>query len=74
MNGKRLWVQEYGEQNRVLLDGLNSRGAQVRTVPIYAWILPEDTGPLEQAVRELCEGAADAAHRKNKLRFSHHRY
>jgi uroporphyrinogen decarboxylase len=59
--GKRVAVQEYGESNAALLDGLEERGAAVTRVPIYAWAMPEDARPLEAAVRELAEGRADAA-------------
>lgn len=58
--GQRVFVQEYGERNQALLDALSERGASVQPVPIYAWSLPEDTAPLEAAIRRLCDGDADA--------------
>lgn len=57
--GKRVLVQEYGVRNEELLAGLRDRGARVDAVPIYAWRLPDDTGPLKQAVSLLCEDGAD---------------
>jgi uroporphyrinogen-III synthase len=42
-----------------LLDALRARGAQVTMVPVYQWTLPEDLGPLENAVTALCDGAVD---------------
>jgi len=42
-----------------LLQGLRSRGAQVTTVPVYQWDLPEDTGPLREAVRGLAASQFD---------------
>ena len=50
--GKRVAVQEYGASNSDLLEGLRERGASVRAVPVYRWELPEELGPLEQAVRD----------------------
>ena len=55
----RIAVQEYGVTNHALLDGLAKRSAEVIRVPIYRWALPEDLGPLRQAVRAVCEGWAD---------------
>jgi uroporphyrinogen-III synthase len=56
---RRIAVQEYGRQSPELLDGLRARGAQVTTVPVYQWDLPEDLGPLREAVRRLAAGDFD---------------
>ena len=53
LQGRLVAVQEYGKPNPELIVGLESRGATVLRVPVYLWALPEDTGPLEQAVRQL---------------------
>jgi uroporphyrinogen-III synthase len=50
LGGARLAVQEYGAPNRALEDALVSRGAEVLTVPVYKWALPEDLAPLRRAV------------------------
>jgi len=52
-------VQEYGEPNVSLVAGLEARGARVVTIPVYRWELPDDVGPLEQAVRDLAAGQID---------------
>ena len=57
--GARVAVQEYGTSNAALLDGLRDRGAQVTAVPVYRWALPEDVGPLTQAVHALVQGDID---------------
>jgi uroporphyrinogen-III synthase len=57
--GRRVAVQEYGASNLELLQGLESRGAQVTRVPVYQWALPEDTGPLRKAVENLAQGQID---------------
>lgn len=59
VRGKRVAVQEYGRPNDELLAGLRERGADVTSVPVYGYELPEDTGPLESAVRRLALGEAD---------------
>jgi uroporphyrinogen-III synthase len=50
---KRVAVQEYGQSNRALIDGLRAQGREVSPVPIYAWGLPEDTAPLREAAARL---------------------
>ena len=59
LQGKIVAVQEYGARNPELLDGLGARGARIKSVPVYQWALPEDTEPLRQAVKEICEGRID---------------
>lgn len=59
--GVRVAVQEYGKPNPELIAGLQQRGAEVTRVPVYRWALPEDTGPLRWAARELAEGRAAVA-------------
>lgn len=56
---RRIAVQEYGRSNPELLDALRSRGAEVTSVRIYQWALPEDTAPLREAVRRIASGKAD---------------
>jgi uroporphyrinogen-III synthase len=57
---RRIAVQEYGRPNPELLAGLMECGAEATAVPVYQWDLPEDTGPLREAVRRLAAGAFDA--------------
>ena len=57
--GLRVAVQEYGTPNLALIQGLRDRSATVTPVPVYQWELPEDTGPLRQAIREIAERRAD---------------
>ena len=61
LHGKRVAVQEYGAPNPELLAGLAERGAQVTQVPVYEWALPEDTGPLRNAVAAIAGGEVDVA-------------
>jgi uroporphyrinogen-III synthase len=61
LHGKCLAVQEYGVSNPELIAGLRERGADVTRVPVYRWDLPEDTGPLHAAVREVIAGRIDVA-------------
>lgn len=58
---KHIAVQEYGKSNEELLKALRDRGADVTAVRIYAWALPEDTGPLREAAQRLAGAQADFA-------------
>lgn len=57
---KTVAVQEYGRPNRELQEGLVRQGRTVTAVPVYQWRLPEDTGPLEQALNALVAGKFEA--------------
>lgn len=68
---KRLAVQEYGESNPELLDGLRSQGREVLAVRIYGWDLPEDTAPLRQAAARLIAGKIDVVLFTTSLQLVH---
>jgi uroporphyrinogen-III synthase len=57
--GKGVAVQEYGKPNAAFYEELRALGATVLPVPVYRWALPEDTGPLEDAVRRAADGEFD---------------
>ena len=57
--GLRVALQEYGKPNLALIQALRDRRAHVTPVPVYQWELPEDTGPLRQAIRDMTERRAD---------------
>ena len=57
---KAVAVQEYGLPNARLYGELEARGAIVTPCPVYRWDLPEDTGPLESALRQTANGQIDA--------------
>jgi uroporphyrinogen decarboxylase len=61
VGGRRVAVQEYGMSNLELLQGLRERGAEVTRVPIYRWALPDDPGPLRDALREIAAGSVPVA-------------
>ena len=56
----RIALQEYGKSNTELIEGLHAQGRSVAAVAIYGWDLPEDTGPLREAVGKLAAGQFDA--------------
>lgn len=56
---RRIALQEYGEANVSLIQGLHALGKQVTAVRIYGWDLPEDTAPLREAAAKLAAGEFD---------------
>jgi uroporphyrinogen-III synthase len=60
VTGLRVAVQEYGQPNPELINGLEARGATVTTVPVYNWALPHDLGPLLHAIEEIINGRIGA--------------
>jgi|SRR5581483_3688284 len=68
---RRIAVQEYGKSNSEFLDALRARGADVTTVRVYQWDLPEDLTPLREAVRRIGEGAADVAMFTTSMQIVH---
>jgi uroporphyrinogen-III synthase len=57
--GKTVAVQEYGQPSPELYEELSQRQARVLRVPVYRWELPEDTGPLQAAIRGTIAGNFD---------------
>jgi uroporphyrinogen-III synthase len=68
---KRVALQEYGASNPELLAGLAERGAIVTRVPVYEWALPEDLGPLREAVSAIAGGQVDAALFTTSMQATH---
>jgi uroporphyrinogen-III synthase len=71
VKGQRVVVQEYGLPNADLIEALKQRGAEVFTVPIYRWALPEDVQPLRQAVTEIVSGTVDVMLITNAIQVDH---
>ena len=54
--GLRVTIQEYGTANADLAQGLTERGAQVESVAVYRWALPDDVEPLKRTLRSIVHG------------------
>jgi uroporphyrinogen-III synthase len=57
--------------NPDLIEALTQRGADVFTVPIYKWALPEDLGPLKQTLHEILNGQIAAMLITNAAQIDH---
>src|SRR6266852_5615013 len=71
LKGMSVAVQEYGVPNVELLKAIEARGAIVTRVPVYQWRLPEDTGPLTDAVRAILCGEVDVVLFTNAVQVDH---
>jgi uroporphyrinogen-III synthase len=60
LRGRRIAVQLHGDPLPELVSGLVRAGAEVVTVPVYRWVLPEDTGPLRRLVTAIAARGVDA--------------
>jgi uroporphyrinogen-III synthase len=68
---RHIAVQEYGRPNTDLLAALRQRGAEVASVPVYQWQLPEDTEPLRTAARRLAAGELQVALFTTSIQIDH---
>ena len=60
LTGRRIAVQLHGDPLPELVSGLREAGADVLTVPVYRWVLPEDVTPVRRLVAALVAGGIDA--------------
>lgn len=60
LQGRRIAVQLHGDPLPDLVAGLRDAGADVVTVPVYRWVLPEDIAPVHKLVASIVAGAVDA--------------
>src|ERR1051325_7185326 len=71
LSGKRIALQEYGVTNQELIAALGGRGATVISIPVYRWVLPEDTAPLREAIHRIARGEIDVALFTNGAQVEH---
>jgi uroporphyrinogen-III synthase len=61
VQGRRVYIQEYGTRNDALIAALSERGALITCLKLYSWALPDDTGPLKAAILKIVRGQAQIA-------------
>jgi uroporphyrinogen-III synthase len=60
LEGRRIAVQLHGDPLADLVAALRQAGAEVVTVPVYRWVLPEDVDPVRRLVVSIVDGEVDA--------------
>jgi uroporphyrinogen-III synthase len=68
---KRIAIQEYGRPSTDLIEALRATGAEVTSFPVYQWDLPQDTAPLREAVKRLCDRQFDVAIFTTSIQVNH---
>jgi uroporphyrinogen-III synthase len=71
VQGLKIAIQEYGVSKPDMIQDLQTRGADVFSVPVYRWALPEDTAPLHSAITEVVNGRIDAVVITNAAQVDH---
>ena len=71
VQGLKIAIQEYGVSKPDMIQDLQKRGADVFSVPVYRWALPEDTAPLHSAITEVVNGTIDAMVITNAAQVDH---
>ena len=60
LDGARIAVQLHGEPLPDVVETLRLAGAEVIEVPVYRWVLPDDTAPLHRLIQAVSVAAIDA--------------
>ncbi len=56
LEGRNIWIAEFGDTApEAFVHALKGLGATVFLIPVYRWALPENTAPLEQALRDTIQ-------------------
>lgn len=71
LRDKTIAIVHYGQPNRLLVDALSARGAQLEELHLYEWTMPEDVEPLQSLVRRLIERQIDAIAFTNEIQCRH---
>lgn len=56
---RSITIQEYGKPNAEFVAALEANGSSVTPLAIYRWELPDDVGPLHEAVRRIAGRECD---------------
>lgn len=59
LRGRRIVVQLHGEPLPDFAESLEAAGAEVVTVPVYRWVLPDEVGPLRRLVEAVAAASVD---------------
>jgi uroporphyrinogen-III synthase len=68
---RRIALLEYGRPNLSMNEALASLGAQTTQVALYRWEMPEDLGPLREAVRRLASRQIDVVLFTSSIQLDH---
>ena len=68
---RRIAVQEYGRENPEMIAALRALRREVAAISIYRWTLPDDQGPLREAVRRIAARQCDVVLFTTSIQLTH---
>jgi uroporphyrinogen-III synthase len=68
---RRIAIQEYGRPNREFVAALRALGAETESFALYRWELPENLGPLREAIRRLASRDVDVVLFTSSIQLEH---
>jgi len=71
LKGVRIGIQEHGEASTEMYAALRQRGAEIFPAHVYRWELPEDVGPLTDAIRTVCNGGVHVVLFTSSVQLAH---
>lgn len=70
-NERRIAIQEYGKLNPEMTRALEALGAQVSSVSLYRWELPDDLEPLRRAAHRVARGEFEMVLFTSSIQLAH---
>ena len=68
---RRIAIQEYGRPNAEFALAMQQVSAQIESFALYRWDLPEELGPLREAVRRLASRDVDVVLFTSSIQLEH---
>jgi uroporphyrinogen-III synthase len=68
---RRIAIQEYGRANPALIAAIEGLAATVTPIAVYRWALPDDMGPLQEAVRRIAARECDVMLFTTSIQLTH---
>lgn len=59
IHSKKILIIEYGTSNEQLISALTELGAQIHTLSVYHWSLPDDLKPAREVIEHIIQKKAD---------------
>lgn len=71
LRDREITLIHYGDRNVALTEALQVRGVRLSELSLYEWQLPENTGPLQDLLRDLIAGLVNAIAFTSQIQARH---
>lgn len=71
LEGNVVGVVHYGERNDTVIQALRTKGAEPEELCLYEWLLPEDSGQLQELVQDIIAQKVDAVVFTSQVQVRH---